>query len=70
MTPIQCTFEVKADSPAAAIDAAMDLDWDAPEYCGPHGDGPTYCVAISDATGKEISVPRKYSFDTVNKENN
>lgn len=69
MTPVRCTFEVEAESPADAIDQAMDLDWDDPENYGPDGDGPTYCVEIADEEGNELSVPREYSADTINKEN-
>lgn len=70
MTPVQCTFEIEADSPEEAIEAALRLDWDDPQNVGPDGDSPTYCVGLSNAAGKELAVPPKYSFDTVNKENN
>ena len=70
MTPIQCEFEVEADSPEEAIEAAMTLDWDDPQNVGPDGDGPEYCTSVIDAAGNEIAVPRKYSFDTLNKETN
>lgn len=70
MTPVQCTFEVEADSPAAAIEEALDLDWDDPQNVGPDGDTDTYCVEITDETGAAVAVPRQYRSDTVNKETN
>jgi hypothetical protein len=70
MTPIQCTFEVKASSPSEAIGNAMRLDWDDYEMLGTHADGPTYCVIISDGAGNVLPVPRKYTAKIANKENN
>lgn len=68
LTPIQCTFEVEADSPEAAIEEAMDLDWDDPQHVGPDGDGPAYCVEITDEKGAAVAVPNEYTSDSVNKE--
>lgn len=69
MTPMTCDFEVLATSPEAAIATAMEMDWDDYQYGHPDGDGPTYCTRVTDAKGNEITVPRKYSSETVNKEN-
>lgn len=60
MTPVQCTFEIAANSPEAAIEEAMDLDWDDYEYVGPDGDENTYCVEITDESGANIEVPKSY----------
>jgi hypothetical protein len=70
MTPIECDFQILASSPEEAIKRAMEADWDDYEYGHPDGDGPTYCTKVADSKGNEIAVPRKYSSDTVNKENN
>lgn len=68
MTPMQCVFTVTAASAGAAVAQAMELDWDDYVYVGADGDGPEYCVDIESEDGANVPVPRKYSFDTVNKE--
>ena len=68
MTPVECAFDVEATSPSDAIEQALKLDWDDFQYGHLDGDGPTYCTRVVDAKGNELSVPRKFSFDSVNKE--
>lgn len=70
MTPVQCVFDVKASSPAAAIEQALLMDWEEFTSIGSEGDGPTYCVSVEDAAGNELPVPHKYTAKTINKENN
>lgn len=70
MTPVRCTFDVSATSPADAIERALDLDWDDYEMFGPDGDGPTYCAHVLDESGNVVRIPKKYTETEVNKENN
>jgi hypothetical protein len=71
MTPVMCSFTVEATSVEAAIEKALQEDWDEYEMGGIDGDGPTYCVEVVEYTGKvpngkECKIPKKYTAEAVN----
>lgn len=71
MTPVMCSFVVEATSVKAAIEEAMQQDWDEYEMSGCDGDGPTYCVGVMEYTpkmpeGKECDIPKKFTAEAVN----
>jgi hypothetical protein len=74
MTPVMCEFVVEATTAAAAIEQALQQDWDDYEVVGPAGDGPTYCTDVREYVPaaprsqryKAHKIPKKYTAEAVN----